>query len=124
VRRVADAEADPSSHLLFANGLAQFRAGRFFEAHEEWEKLWMTSDGDAKVFLQALIQLAAACVHLKRGNAAPGMRLLALAAGKLDRFGEAYGDVRLDFLRRGIATAQEQLRDGAAPGEAAKTLRL
>ena len=30
---------------LFAKGLEEFRAGRFFEAHEEWETLWMTADG-------------------------------------------------------------------------------
>jgi hypothetical protein len=84
----------------------------------------MAAEGEAKIFLQALIQLAAACVHLMRGNAGPGMRLLALASAKLDRYGGAYANVRLDPLRRGIATAQEQLRAGAAPGDAAGTIRL
>jgi len=104
--------------------LEEFRAGRFFDAHEEWEKLWLESDGDEKLFLQALIQVAAACYHLTRGNAAPGARLLALAERKLAPMGNAYAGVRLDSLRRGIAMAQERLREGAAPGEAVKALRL
>ena len=105
-------------------GLEEFRAGRFFDAHEEWETLWLESEGDAKLFLQALIQIAAACYHLTRGNVAPGTRLLSLAERKLAPFGDAYAGIRLDLLRRGITTAQDQLRGGAAPGEAAKTLWL
>jgi predicted metal-dependent hydrolase len=105
-------------------GLEEFRAGRFFDAHEEWEKLWLESEGDAKLFLQALIQIAAACYHLTRGNAAPGTRLLTLAERKLAHFGHAYATISVDSLRKGIATAREQLHGGAAPGEAAKTLRL
>jgi predicted metal-dependent hydrolase len=97
---------------LFRAGLDEFRAARFFEAHEEWERLWMTRAGDEKLFLQALIQLAAACVHLTRGNAGPGIRLLSLAGEKLVRFGDDYAGVRVDFLGRGIVTAQEQLRAG------------
>jgi FMN phosphatase YigB (HAD superfamily) len=80
---------------LFAKGLHEFRAGRFFEAHEEWELLWKESTGDDRIFLQGLIQLAAARVHLGRGNPAPAARLLALAKAKLDRF----GDEEVHFLR-------------------------
>ncbi len=74
---------DLAAHPLFVRGAAEFRAGRFFEAHEEWETLWKDSAGDDRLLLQALIQIAAACVHLTRGNAAPGVRLLALAEEKL-----------------------------------------
>jgi predicted metal-dependent hydrolase len=84
----------------------------------------MTSEGDAKLFLQALIQVAAACVHLARGNAAPGARLLSLADAKLERFGGEFGGINTDSLRKGISRAQEHLRLGAAPGDAAKAIRL
>ncbi|HSB62755.1 MAG TPA: DUF309 domain-containing protein [Thermoanaerobaculia bacterium] len=90
---------------LFAKGLSAFRAGRFFESHEEWERLWKESGGDDKVFLQGLIQLAAACVHIGRGNAAAAKRLLALAKDKLDRFGEEEGGIKLNFLRKRIGDA-------------------
>jgi uncharacterized protein len=89
----------------FGSGLALFRAGRYFEAHEEWELLWKESKGDDKVFLQGLVQLAAACVHIGRGNAAPATRLLTLAKAKLDRFGDDEGGIDLVFLRKEIEAA-------------------
>jgi hypothetical protein len=89
----------------FGKGVTEFRTGRFFEAHEEWELLWKESKGNDKVFLQGLIQLAAACVHIGRGNAAPAKRLLALAKAKLDRFGDEEGGINLGFLRKEIAAA-------------------
>ncbi len=83
---------------LFAKGLEEFRAGRFFEAHEEWELLWKLSTGDDKTFLQGLIQLAAARVHIGRGNPAPAARLLALAKEKLDRFEGDQAGIRIGSL--------------------------
>jgi uncharacterized protein len=118
--RPAAVQDDP----LFRAGLEEFRAARFFEAHEEWEALWRRSDGDKKLFLQALIQLAAACLHLTRADAAPGVRLLTLADEKLARFGDRYAGVSVDLLRGGIAQAQMRIAHGEAPGEAAKALHL
>ena len=83
---------------LFTKGLEEFRAGRFFEAHEEWELLWKDSSGDDKVFLQGLIQLAAALAHIGRGNPAPATRLLALAKEKLDGFEREQAGIRIDSL--------------------------
>ncbi|HEX2756871.1 MAG TPA: DUF309 domain-containing protein [Thermoanaerobaculia bacterium] len=96
---------------LFVHGLVEFRAGRFFEAHEEWELLWKDSKGDDKLFLQGLIQLAAACVHIGRGNAAPARRLLQLAVAKLDRFGDEEGGINLGLLRKEIESALSEASD-------------
>ena len=100
-----------AASLLFVRGLVEFRARRFFEAHEEWELLWKDSDGDDKLFLQGLIQLAAACVHIGRGNAAPGRRLLALAKEKLDQFGDDEGGINLRFLGKEIGAALAEAPD-------------
>ena len=105
-------------------GLEDFRAGRFFDAHEEWEGLWLKSEGDAKLFLQALIQIAAACYHLTRGNAAPGTRLLSLAERKLASVGNSYARINTEFLRKEIRQAAERLERGDAPGEVAAAVRL
>jgi tRNA splicing endonuclease len=40
-------------------------AGRFFDAHEELELAWKTADGETKILLQGLIQLAAGLHRLK-----------------------------------------------------------
>jgi uncharacterized protein len=91
--------ADPR----FERGLEEFRAGRFFEAHEEWELLWNDSADDDRLFVQALIQLAAGCVHLTRGNRAPAGRLFALARAKLERVPGGFSPFPLDGLREALA---------------------
>jgi putative hydrolase of the HAD superfamily len=107
----AEPPRSPRAHFggtaspLFERGVAAFRAGRFFEAHEEWESLWKESKADDKVLLQGLIQLAAACVHIGRGNAVPAKRLMTLAKEKLDPFGDDEGGINLGFLRKGIELA-------------------
>ncbi|MFN7988774.1 MAG: DUF309 domain-containing protein [Thermoanaerobaculia bacterium] len=73
----------PPGAESLARGLRAFRDGRFFEAHEEWEAVWLGSSGAERRHLQGLIQVAAACVHLGKGRRDPAVRLLALAAGKL-----------------------------------------
>ncbi len=84
----------------------------------------MTTVGDTKVFLQALIQVAAACVHLGRGNAAPGLRLLSLAEEKLERFGDAYAGVDVGLLRNGIRQASERIRSGETPGRVSRDVTV
>jgi hypothetical protein len=50
-------------------GLAAYRRGDFFEAHELLEPAWMgTSDPLERDYHQGLIKLAAAYVHAVRGN--------------------------------------------------------
>ena len=46
---------------LFERGRELFNHGRFFEAHEAWEKLWLRAHGARRLFLQGLIQIAAGC---------------------------------------------------------------
>jgi predicted metal-dependent hydrolase len=49
-------------------GIILFNQQRFFEAHEIWEIAWKKAQGEAKLFLQCLIQIAAALLHAERGN--------------------------------------------------------
>jgi hypothetical protein len=64
--------ADPSAldaDLRYRDGVARFNRGDYFEAHEVWEDVWRESASeDARRFLQALIQIAAAYHHLQRGE--------------------------------------------------------
>ena len=46
------------AHL--AHGIALFNSGKFWEAHEAWEKIWMNHPEEGRFFIQGLIQLAAA----------------------------------------------------------------
>jgi len=46
--------------LHLAHGIALFNSGKFWEAHEAWEEIWMNHPEDGRFFIQGLIQLAAA----------------------------------------------------------------
>ncbi|HKC26113.1 MAG TPA: DUF309 domain-containing protein [Thermoanaerobaculia bacterium] len=105
-------------------GVEEFRRGRFFEAHEEWEALWMRSTGGEKLFLQALIQLAAGCVHLERGNRAPGLRLVELAREKLTRCPPSLFGIAAAPLAHAIDSARSALDEGAPAAVLADRLPL
>lgn len=61
----------------------QFNAHHFWESHETLEPLWLASAEPLKTCLQGLIQTAAGCVHIQRGNAKGAMSLLNAALTKL-----------------------------------------
>lgn len=76
--------------MSFARGVALFNQHEFWLAHEAWEEIWLTATGDDKLFLQGLIQLAAAYHHIKRGTHRGAVRLIDAALEKLSRISEGY----------------------------------
>src|SRR3989304_5133699 len=71
---------------VLLQGIQQYNEGYFFEAHETWEELWLQSPWPARQFLQGLIQVAAAFVHLMRHEYPGSVRLLDAGADKLAAF--------------------------------------
>ena len=67
-----------------AEGLAEYRAGRYWNAHESWERVWRGLDGDDRLCVQALIMLAAAAWHAERQRWRPARRLLLRASQLLE----------------------------------------
>lgn len=50
-------------------GVELFNAGRYWEAHEAWEQVWIPDrHGPDRGFYKGLIQVAAGCLHYRRGN--------------------------------------------------------
>ena len=43
-----------------ARGAELFNRGQYWEAHEAWEELWLELEDEPKLFVQGLIQVAAA----------------------------------------------------------------
>lgn len=64
----------------FDRAVVLFNAGEFYEAHEDWEALWLEAEGDHRLWLQGLIQYAAAFVHYSRGFHASGFHRLMVQA--------------------------------------------
>ncbi len=44
----------------FIRGIELFNSGKFWHAHEAWEQVWRRHDEDSRLFLQGIIQMAAA----------------------------------------------------------------
>ena len=49
---------------LFQEGMKQYKAMDYFEAHEAWEDLWSDYYLEDRKFVQGLIQLAVSFVHI------------------------------------------------------------
>ncbi|MFB3920680.1 MAG: DUF309 domain-containing protein [Terriglobia bacterium] len=84
-------------------GIHLFNTQKYFEAHEALEAVWLRAEGDEKLFLHGLIQIAAAFHHHQHGNPAGFGSLLEKGVKKLEKFGESRAGLDL-------ATFREQLR--------------
>ncbi len=100
-------------------GAEHFNQGRYWDAHEAWERGWLGLPPAEKLHVQAMIQVAAVMHHLVRGTTDPARRLAALALEKL-------ADGKLtDEPRIIIEGAEGFLRHvlAGASAEAGKSLR-
>ena len=93
-------------------GAALFDAGRFWDAHEAWEEAWLEEEGDVRVFLQGLIQLAAgyhkATVQLQPNGC---VKLLRSGLDKLSPLPPEFLGVELArFLPAVVITLNEAVR--------------
>ena len=108
---------DPSR--LFHEGLRQFNAGEWFEAHETWEALWHTLEGKDRQFVQGLIQCAVVLEHVRRGNPRGALTMLDRASPRLAKFGVLYHGVPVralvDALEAFVAPLREMDAASLAP---------
>ena len=109
-------------------GIDFFNTGYYWEAHEEWERLWRVSGADTTVgrFLKGLIKLAAAGVKV-RERSIHGVRRHAASAGEMFADVAAEADVDtfcgLQFIRLQFAAyraAQLAYKTEHAPGVAVR----
>lgn len=72
-------------------GLALYRAGYFWEAHEAWEPLWLAAAPNSRerALLQGLIQLANGWLKLRMGRPEAAARIAVLARDHIARVGPA-----------------------------------
>ena len=110
----------PSTPAALRRGAALFDQGRFWDAHEAWEEAWLEEDGDVRLFLQGLIQVAAgyhkATVQLQPNGC---VKLLTSGLAKLEQLPSLFLDVELaTFMERVRMTlaAAERWRAGELPG--------
>lgn len=88
-------------------GARLFNAGEWWEAHEAWEAVWMTATGERRMFVQALILLAAA-LHKRWRHGSLAGRNFTKAQVYLQQLPTEYGGVNLAQLEQEVAGALEQ----------------
>ena len=103
-----------------AEGLALYRTGYFWEAHEAWEPVWLAARPNSRerALLHGLIQLANGWLKLRMDRAAAATRIADLAAEHLSRAGQgtvlgfdpAWAQDELERLR---FLASETMQDSA-----------
>jgi predicted metal-dependent hydrolase len=99
----------------YHKGLEAFNSGHFYEAHEHWEEVWLETANPEKMFLQGLIQVAAAFHHHSRANRQGTQNLLLAGLLKLDRFPEIHGGLEIEALRRAVREWLAALDAGEIP---------
>ena len=98
-------------------------AGRFFDAHEELESAWNAADGETKILLQGLIQIAAGLHRLKLhpGKTDGAFYLLDRGLEKLERTKDLLSPDSLAALK---AAVNEIRVSGVCPGALRFQLRI
>jgi len=84
----------PSEYL---HGIELFNEGKYYEAHEVWEEIWLRTVGDERLFYQGLIQAAAALLHHEKGNLRGVQIVLPKALSKLESLSHVF--MSLDLVR-------------------------
>ncbi|MDH3599389.1 MAG: DUF309 domain-containing protein [Candidatus Tectomicrobia bacterium] len=81
---------EPQEIAGLRQGIAQFRAGEYFEAHDDWEEVWRELSGRRRLFWQAMIQLAVGTHHWEHGNQRGCCSVWGKALQKCDDLGQLY----------------------------------
>jgi len=97
----------------------QFNGRQYFDCHETLEEIWQEEEGPVRDLYKGLIQVAAAFVHITRGNHVGASRLLATGAKYLQPYRET-GAMGFDVDRivRGTEAARAIVAD-LGPGKLA-----
>lgn len=100
-------------------GITLWEAGRYVEAHEEFEQLWLVEVGPRRHFLRGLVHAAMGFHYVTMGDTVSAGLKLRSAADLLDGFPGDFLGLDVDGLRAGIAGARAtlEMKGNAAPRE-------
>ncbi|MFI5338377.1 MAG: DUF309 domain-containing protein [Candidatus Methylomirabilales bacterium] len=91
------------------HGIALWEAGRYVEAHEEFEQLWLTEVGRRRHFLRSLIHAAMGFHYVTVGDTVSAWSKLGSAGSLLEGFAGDFLGLDVDGLRAGIAATRNVL---------------
>ena len=67
----------------FYNALNLFNDQKWYEAHDAFEDIWNTLDGDERQIIQGILQVAVSQFHLSKGNLNGATILLGEGLGRI-----------------------------------------
>jgi predicted metal-dependent hydrolase len=102
---------------LFRIGLEAFNSGHFYDAHEHWEEVWLETPNPEKMFLQGLIQVAAAFHHYSKANRLGTQKLLQAGLTKIEPFPHVHRRLELETLRAAVRRWLAALEAGETPAK-------
>ena len=97
---------------LIQEGFDCFNSGQFYEAHEHCEEVWLEAPHPEKLFLQGLIQVAAAFHHYSRDNRMGTKNLLDAGLLKLEHCPEDQWGLNIATLRSEVSRWRQALEAG------------
>ena len=75
---------DSIHQAQFLRGIELFNREQFYECHDVIEEVWLEEVGEQRLFLQGMIQAAAAFHHYQNRKWGAARSMLRLALGKLE----------------------------------------
>ena len=67
----------------FSKALDLFNNQKWYEAHDAFEDIWNTLDGDERQIVQGILQVSVSQFHLSKGNLNGAMILLGEGLGRI-----------------------------------------
>ena len=67
----------------FSNALNLFNNQKWYEAHDAFEDIWNTLDGDERQIIQGILQVSVSQFHLSKGNLNGATILLGEGLGRI-----------------------------------------
>jgi predicted metal-dependent hydrolase len=99
-------------------GITLFNNRRFFEAHETWEAVYQRAGNEDKPFLEALIQLSAACRLIEDfGEIRGPVKLIYQALIRFENYQPTYLDVKVADLAAAMETWAKELEVSGVRGQ-------
>jgi predicted metal-dependent hydrolase len=109
-----EASLRAEEQALLERGVAEWNGRLFYECHDTLEELWSGLRGEARSFVQGLIQLAVGFYHLGNGNRAGALSLFGRGLDRLGAYPDDYAGLDAGALRRSVGRWHAALLAGGA----------
>ena len=106
-----------------AEAVGQINQGRYWQAHETLEAVWLPAPYPLRLFYYALIKLAVGLLHQERGNVGGARRQLQAAVDFLAPFAPRFHGLRTDLLLEDARARLEAVNAGAGHPDAPVCIR-